>query len=108
MNRYSELRARAAEFVSGWVQSGTVLALAPGREAADEVALEACADALIGVQRAGFRDFVLDLSNAELNRRQLVPIGRVVREALAARVTAEATLDYLAPVARFPGFPRAL
>ena len=53
-----------------------------------------------------------DLSGSELNRRSLAPIGRFVREALAARVTAQALergeLTYLRPVARFPGFPRAL
>jgi CRISPR/Cas system-associated exonuclease Cas4 (RecB family) len=42
----------------------------------------------------------------------LVPVGRFVREALAARVTAQALergeLTYLQPVSRFPGFPRAL
>jgi hypothetical protein len=45
MERYSELRARAAEFVAEWVQWGAVLVLASAREAADEVALEACGDA---------------------------------------------------------------
>jgi len=47
-----------------------------------------------------------------MNRRELVPVGRFVREALAARVTADALhrqeLTYLAPVAGFPGFPSAL
>ena len=112
MDRYSELRARAAEFVAEWVQWGAVLVLGPVREAADEVALAACGDALIGVHRLAFRELVLELSAAELNRRALVPVGRIVREALAARVTQEAVggggLNYLGPVAGFPGFPRAL
>src|ERR1035437_8539815 len=112
MARYSELRVRAAEFVAEWVQWGAVLVLAPVREAADEVALAACGDALIGVHRLAFRELVLELSAAELNRRALVPVGRIVREALAARVTEEAVgaggLSYLGPVAGFPGFPRAL
>ncbi len=112
MDRYSELRARAAEFVAEWVQWGAVLVLAPVREAADEVALAACGDALVGVHRLAFRELVLELSAAELNRRALVPVGRIVREALAARVTQEAVsagrLSYLGPVAGFPGFPRAL
>jgi len=112
MDRYSELRARAAEFVAEWVQWGAVLVVAPVREAAGEVALAACGDALIGVHRLAFRELVLELSAAELNRRALVPVGRIVREALAARVTQEAVgaggLSYLGPVAGFPGFPRAL
>jgi RecB family exonuclease len=112
MTSYLDLRQRAAEFVAEWVQWGAVLALAPVREAADEIALAACGDALAGVQRVSLRELVLDLSGAELNRRQLVPVGRLVREALAARVAAEAVrrgeLTYLSPVAGFPGFPRAL
>jgi ATP-dependent helicase/nuclease subunit B len=112
MDRYSHLRTRAAEFVAEWVQWGAVLVLAPVREAADEVALEACGDALVGVHRLAFRELVLELSAGELNRRALVPVGRIVREALAARVTQEAVsagrLSYLGPVAGFPGFPRAL
>ena len=91
---------------------GCVLVLAASREAADEIAFEACGAALIGVARAGLRQLVLELSGAELNRRELAPVGRVVREALAARVAAEAArrgeLKYLMPVAGFPGFPRAL
>jgi CRISPR/Cas system-associated exonuclease Cas4 (RecB family) len=99
-------------FVADWAPRGPVLVLAPVREAADEIALRACDRALAGVHRAALRDLVLDLSGPELNRRALAPVGRVVREALAARVTAEARrrgqLRYLDPVAAFPGFPRAL
>ncbi|MEI9973113.1 MAG: PD-(D/E)XK nuclease family protein [Ignavibacteriota bacterium] len=66
----------------------------------------------MGVQRLAFREFVLELSNSELNRRALIPVGRFVREALSARVTAQALergeLTYLRPVATFPGFARAL
>ena len=112
MHRYADLRRSAVEFVSRFSAEGPVLVLAPVRAAADEVALEACGAALFGVRRLAFREFVLELSGAELNRRSLVPVGRFVREALAARVTAEALrrgeLAYLKPVAEFPGFPRAL
>ncbi len=62
VDRYSELRARAAEFVAEWAQWGEVLVLAPVREAADEIALAACGDALIGVHRLAFRELVLELS----------------------------------------------
>ncbi len=112
MDRYCELRARAAEFVAEWAQWGAVVVLGPVRAAADEVALAACGDALVGVHRLSFRELVGELSAAELNRRALVPVGRIVREALAARVTQEAVgaggLSYFGPVAGFPGFPRAL
>ena len=105
---YLELRRRAVEFVRRFAESGPVLVVAPVRAAAEEVALEACGAALVGVGRLAFRELVLELSNAEMNRRALVPVGRFVREALAARITAEARLEYLAPVSKFPGFPRAL
>jgi len=112
MNRYSELRDRAAECAGEYAASGPVLVLAPVRAAAEEVARRACGKALIGVHPLAFRELVADLAAVELNRRELVPVGRTVREALAARVTAEAMQDgrlaYLGPVANFPGFPRAL
>ena len=100
------------EFVAEFSAASPVLVLAPVRAAADEVALAACAQALWNVRRFALREFVVELSASELNRRGLVPVGRFVREALAARVTAEALrrgeLTYLRPVAAFPGFPRAL
>jgi RecB family exonuclease len=109
---YTQLLRHAVDFVARFAAVGPVLVLAPVRAAADEIALEACATALMGVRRLAFREFVLELSAAELNRRALVPIGRFVREALAARVTAQALergeLTYLRPVAGFPGLPRAL
>jgi ATP-dependent helicase/nuclease subunit B len=85
-----------------------VLILATDRAAADEVARAACSTALIGVDRLGFRELVQQLAAEEMNRRALTPVGRFVREALAARVAAETHLDYLKPVAGFPGFPRFL
>src|ERR1035437_785030 len=112
MDRYSELRARAAEFVAEWVRWGAVVVLAPVREAADEVALAAFGGGLGGGDRLAFRELVLGLFAAAMKRRALVPVGRIVREALAARVTQEAVgaggLNYLGQVAGFPGFPRAL
>src|SRR5436305_7372668 len=108
MIRYSDLCERAADFVKQHSSSGPVLVLAPTRTAADEVVRAACGNALLGVRRLALRDLVLELAGPELYRRELVPVGRFVREALAARVTAATELTYLAPVAAFPGFPRAL
>src|SRR5512133_1047388 len=108
MDRYLQLRDRAVEFVREFSGTGPVLVLATEREAAEEVARIACTDALIGVRRLGFRELVLDLASEGMNRQGLAPVGRVVREALAARVTASTALSYLKPVAGFPGFPRAL
>ena len=39
MDRYSELRARAAEFAREWARQGEVVVLGPVREAAGEIAL---------------------------------------------------------------------
>jgi CRISPR/Cas system-associated exonuclease Cas4 (RecB family) len=112
MYRYFDLRARAGRFAAVACAAGPVLILAPSLAAADEVAREACGSALWNVYRFGFRDFASELAADELLRRQLVPVSRFVREALAARITADALardeLSYLEPVARFPGFPRAL
>jgi ATP-dependent helicase/nuclease subunit B len=87
---------------------GPVLIVAPDRAAADEVARAACGAALLDVERRGFRELVRDLADFEMLRRGLTPVGRIVREALAARVAAQTPLTYLQPVAAFPGFPRAL
>lgn len=112
MDRYSDLRARAVDFVQEFAPAGPVLILAPVRLAAEEVARTACSETLLGVHARAFRDFVMELAAAGMNRRELVPVGRFVREALGARVTADSLgrheLTYLAPVAGFPGFPRAL
>ena len=108
MNRYFQLRDRASQFVSEFATRGHVLVLAPERAAADEVARLACTGALLGVQRLGFRELAPDLAAAEMKKLGLVPVGRIVREALSARVAAQTELTYLKPVAAFPGFPRAL
>ena len=113
MTTYAQLQDTAAAFVKEWIERGEqVLVVGAVREAADQIAIAACPQALIGVHRFGFRDFVRAVGALELNERRLIPITRIVREALAARVTAESLaekeLDYLGAVAHFPGFPRAL
>jgi ATP-dependent helicase/nuclease subunit B len=108
VDRYCQLRDRAAELVGEFATGGPVLVLAAERAAADEVVRLACTKALLGVTRLGFRELAPELAVAEMNRRGLVPVARVVREALAARVAARTELTYLKPVAAFPGFPRAL
>jgi len=109
---YSDLIQRASTLVADLSLAGPVLILAPIRAAADEVAFSACGEALAGVRRFALREFAAEAAAPEMNRRGLAPVGRFVREALAARVAAEALtrhgLNYLAPVANFPGFPRAL
>src|SRR4051812_21971002 len=105
------MRDAAKEFVRRHADRG-VLILATDRAPADELAQEVCADVLTGVltgvDRFGFRDFVRKLAREELRRAGVVAVGRLVREAIAARVVHATPLTNLAPVARFPGFPRAL
>jgi len=108
MNRYAQLRDRAVHLVNEFAASGPVLVVAPERSAADEVVRLACTKALLGVQRPGFREPAPELASEDMNRLGLAPVGRVAREALAARVAARTKLTYLRPVAAFPGFPRAL
>lgn len=108
MLQYSQLRDRAAGLVREFAAKGPVLVLAPARAAADEVVRLACTKALLGVYRLGFRELAPELAADEMNRLGLASIGRIVQEALAARVTVRTELTYLKPVAAFPGFPRAL
>jgi CRISPR/Cas system-associated exonuclease Cas4 (RecB family) len=108
MLQYSQLRERASQLVREFAANGPVLVLAPERAAADEVVRLACTKALLGVDRFGFRELAPELAAGEMNRLGLAPVGRIIREALAARVAARTELTYLKPAAAFPGFPRAL
>lgn len=101
------MREAAREFVRRHAAGGVIL-IAGSREAADELALEVCADVLAGVERYGFRDFVHRASREALRRRGLAAVGRAVREAIAARVADGTELTWLREAAGFPGFPRAL
>ncbi len=85
-----------------------ILLIAPVRSAADDLARSVCDTASAGIRR-----FTLEGLAAELSSHLLaVPVTRIVREALAARVTSEALregkLVYFAPVATMRGFAPAL
>src|SRR5262245_30023536 len=107
MTSYAQMREAATEFVREHAQGG-VLILSNERAAGDEIAQEVCGKVLLGVDRFGFRDFVRKVSREELRRAGVVSVGRVVREAIAARVSHGAKLSELKDAAGFPGFPRAL
>ena len=90
------------------------LVVGASRAAADEFALAwtVRCGATFGVARAGFSELVARLAVPLLARRGLAPSAPLGDEAVAARVAFEAfeadALEYFGPVARMPGFPRAL
>ena len=91
-----------------------ILIVAASRAAADEFALALAVDrgATFGVSRAGFTELAARLAIPALARQGRSPSAPLGDEAVAARVTFDAredgALEYFAPVAGMPGFPRAL
>src|SRR5207247_9238574 len=65
-----------------------------------------------GLHRASLTQLAVRLAAAEMARLGVAPATALGAEAVAARVSFEAlrerALGYFAPVARFPGFARAL
>src|SRR5438309_691421 len=102
MISYSEMRRAANQFVRLHAGEG-VLVLSAERAAGDDIAHEICGEVLAGIDRYGFRDFVRKVARPALRRAGIVPVPRVVREAIAARAAHAAELSYLQDVARFPG-----
>ena len=91
-----------------------VLIVAPTRAAADEFAIGLAADtgATFGISRSSLAELVTKIALPELARRGVTPSAPISDEAVSARITDELmsreALSYFAPVARMPGFPRAL
>jgi ATP-dependent helicase/nuclease subunit B len=116
------LEARAAHerlngarlFVESFPSATEVLIVGASREAADDLArrIAATRGVSFGLHRASLTQVALRLAAGEMARRRTVPATALGAEAIAARVTFEAlraqSLTYFAPVARFPGFARAL
>jgi ATP-dependent helicase/nuclease subunit B len=94
--------------------SAAALIVGASRAAADEFAIDFTVErgATFGLRRTGFSELVARLAVPVLARRGLTPSAPLGDEAVAARVAFEAydddALEYFAPVARMPGFPRAL
>src|SRR6185503_305522 len=84
------------------------------RGAADDLAraVARARGGALGLHRFSFTQLAAHLAAPVLSARGAVPVTRVGTEAVAARATFEARidheLDYFAPVASTPGFPRAL
>jgi ATP-dependent helicase/nuclease subunit B len=91
-----------------------VLIIGATRAAADEFALSIAAEtgATFGITRSSVAELVSRLALPALARQGLAPTAPLSDEAVAARVADDLTnrheLGYFTPVARMPGFPRAL
>jgi ATP-dependent helicase/nuclease subunit B len=101
-------------FLAALPPATEALVIGASREAADELARRATAvsGATFGIHRASLIQIAARLAAAELAGLGAAPTTALGSEALAARATFEAleadALRYFGPVARFPGFARAL
>ncbi len=93
---------------------GDVLIVGASRGAADDLArsVAIASGATIGLHRFSVAQFAARLAAPVLAERESAPSAYLASEAVAARATfdamRDAALDYFEPVARTPGFPRAL
>jgi hypothetical protein len=91
-----------------------ILIVGASRAAADEFALSLAAEqgATFGITRVSVAELVSRLALPALARKGLTPTAPLSDEAVSARVADDLVhddrLDYFEPVARMPGFPRAL
>jgi hypothetical protein len=108
--RLQEARA----FVETHAARGDVWLVGASRGAVDDLAraIAAQAGATVGVHRFSLTQLALHLAGPVLASQGLAPVTYLGSEAVAARATFDAqkdeALQYFAPVARTPGFPRAL
>jgi RecB family exonuclease len=107
--RLSEARA----WVEARLERG-VLIVSASRGAADDLAraVATARGGAVGLHRFSFAQLAARLAAPVLAARGIAPVTMIGAEAVAARATFDAQhdgdLSYFAPVARTPGFPRAL
>jgi ATP-dependent helicase/nuclease subunit B len=107
------LRAAAA-FLDQLPPATEVMIVGASRAAADDLARQVTVarGVTFGLHRASFIQLAARLAATEMARLGFAPATALGVEAVAARVSFEALreqgLAYFAPVARFPGFARAL
>ena len=111
----SEMRlAEARRFVRERAREGDVLLVAGSRGAADDLARSIAREsgATIGLHRSSLTQLAARLAAPVLAANGRTPATALGSEAMAARAAFEAhktqSLQYFDPVARTPGFPRAL
>ncbi|HEV2177715.1 MAG TPA: PD-(D/E)XK nuclease family protein [Terriglobia bacterium] len=106
--------AAAQRFVSSFAPATEALLIGASREAVDELVYELSrsAHATFGLYRFSLTQLAARLSTAEFARTGLAHSTPLGAEAVAARATFDAlergALRYFGPVARHPGFARAL
>lgn len=111
----AETRLRAArDAVIALTPLSAALVIGSSRSSADELALAAARErgALFGVARMAFAEVAMKLALPLLAGRGFSPGGALGAEAIATRASFDADaageLEYMAPVADLPGFPRAV
>src|SRR5881296_3107858 len=104
----------ANAFVERVPAATEVLIVGATRDAADDLVrrVTAARGATFGLHRVSLTQLAVRLAAAEMARLGVAPATALGAEAVAARVSFEALrergLGYFAPVARFPGFARAV
>ena len=111
----AELRLQQARaFVTTHAARGDVWLVGASRGAVDDLArsIAARSGATIGLHRFSLTQLAVRLAAPVLAQQGLAPVTYLGTEAVAARATFDAQRDaalrYFAPVAKTPGFPRAL
>jgi ATP-dependent helicase/nuclease subunit B len=111
----AQLRLQEARaFVETHAARGDVWLIGASRGAVDDLArsIAAAAGATIGLHRFSLTQLAARLAAPILAAQGLAPVTYLGSEAVAARAAFEAqrdaALQYFAPVAKTPGFPRAL
>jgi CRISPR/Cas system-associated exonuclease Cas4 (RecB family) len=111
----AQIRIDAARaFVETHARNGDVLLVGASRGAVDDLARDVAvrSGAAIGLHRFSLAQLAARLAAPILAGEGLAPVTYLASEAIAARATFDAQRDaalrYFAPVARTPGFPRAL
>ena len=110
----AERLGAASAFVERFSTATEVLIVGASRDAADDLArrVTAARRATFGLHRASLTQLAVRFAAEEMARLGVAPATALGAEAVTARVSFEAlreqALAYFAPVARFPGFARAL
>ncbi|MEK6286346.1 MAG: PD-(D/E)XK nuclease family protein [Acidobacteriota bacterium] len=104
----------AAEWLNSYSLDAEILIVSPTREAGDEFVRNAAlsSGARFGLQRLTLDRLAASLAAPVLALRGLAPTTSLSLEALTARaihlLVSDGALSYFAPVAKRPGFPRAV